>query len=204
MWRKESHLTSNVHFFSSHFYSTLQKKGPSGVSRWTSKKNINIFTKTFIFIPINESLHWSLCVVCNPGRIETAVKYYESNDREKNKMKDEVMPCIIFMDSLKAHRKLRVASNVYKWLNFKWQNPSDGNLDINFDRRTMPIFDPQVPYQNNSWDCGVFVCRYALGLYQQRHRTITFEDRTDRLHDFITESNFFNFDMDNIGRFRNE
>jgi len=38
------------------------------VRRWTSKKGINLFDKDFIFIPINESSHWYLAVVCFPGQ----------------------------------------------------------------------------------------------------------------------------------------
>lgn len=147
MWRKENHKTSKVHFFSSHFFSTLQEKGPSGVSRWTTKKNIDIFSKTFIFIPINESLHWSLCVVCNPGEFRNAAKYYDGDQSQKKALAESLMPCILFMDSLKAHRKMRVASVVRKWLNFKWEETKEEmygtfGREKMFDRETLPIFDP--------------------------------------------------------------
>ena len=42
--------------------------GYESVRRWT--KNVDIFTKDFLFVPINESLHWSLAVVCWPGKIK--------------------------------------------------------------------------------------------------------------------------------------
>ena len=60
---------SNVHFFSSHFFSTLKSGGIDSVKSWTIKKGLNVFSKTFLFIPINQSLHWSLCVVVNPGAL---------------------------------------------------------------------------------------------------------------------------------------
>ena len=60
---------SNVHFFTSHFMTTLKNDGPESVASWTSKKNINVFQKKLIFIPVNADLHWSLCVVVNPGLI---------------------------------------------------------------------------------------------------------------------------------------
>jgi Ulp1 family protease len=28
-----------------------------------------VFNKKFIFVPVNGDLHWSLCVIVNPGRI---------------------------------------------------------------------------------------------------------------------------------------
>lgn len=35
------------------------------VKNWT--KNVNIFEKDFIIIPINENQHWYLAIVCFPG-----------------------------------------------------------------------------------------------------------------------------------------
>jgi len=62
---------SNVHFFPSHFMSTLKNEnyGIEGVASWTAKNNINIFNKKLLFVPINDDLHWSLIVVVNPGMI---------------------------------------------------------------------------------------------------------------------------------------
>ena len=60
---------SGVHFFTSHFMTTLKDEGIKAVSSWTANKNINVFKKRLIFIPVNENLHWSLCVVVNPGLI---------------------------------------------------------------------------------------------------------------------------------------
>ena len=34
-------------------------------------KNINVFEKKLVFIPVNADLHFSLCVVVNPGLIAT-------------------------------------------------------------------------------------------------------------------------------------
>ena len=62
--------TSCVHFFTSHFYTTLQDEGVDAVSSWTTNKGIDIFSKRIIFLPINESIHWSLCAVVNPGLIK--------------------------------------------------------------------------------------------------------------------------------------
>jgi len=61
--------SSKVHFFSSHFMTTLKEKGPEAIASWTEKKNINVFEKKLVFIPVNADLHWSLCVVVNPGLI---------------------------------------------------------------------------------------------------------------------------------------
>ena len=60
---------STVHFFTSHFMTTLKDEGTKAVESWTANKNINVFEKKLIFVPINANLHWSLCVVVNPGYI---------------------------------------------------------------------------------------------------------------------------------------
>ena len=60
---------SDVHFFTSHFMTTLKNEGIQAVSSWTANKNINVFKKRLIFVPVNADLHWSLCVVVNPGLI---------------------------------------------------------------------------------------------------------------------------------------
>jgi len=45
--------TSDIHIFTTHFYTTLAEEGPEGVASWTQKKkgSINIFKKKLIFIP---------------------------------------------------------------------------------------------------------------------------------------------------------
>lgn len=97
-----------IHCFSSHFFTTLVDEGVDSVTKWTAKKGINVFEKKFVFIPINETLHWSLCVVVNPGHI---------NDRAD----EDPMACLLFLDSLKAHKKKKVARKVREWLNSEWK-----------------------------------------------------------------------------------
>ncbi|XP_021440147.2 sentrin-specific protease 6 [Oncorhynchus mykiss] len=69
------------HMFSSFFYKCLtqteQRKTPcyedlpvkkrrhNRVRTWT--RNVDLFQKDFIFVPINESAHWFLAVICFPG-----------------------------------------------------------------------------------------------------------------------------------------
>lgn len=131
-----------VHFFTSHFFTTLDDEGPEAVSSWTAKKNIDIFEKRFIFIPINESLHWSLCVVVNPGHIENEF------EAEEDQSDDQDFPFILFLDSLKAHRKNKVANKVRKWLNYeakrlgKFKDTFDADPQP-FNKKTMEVIDPK-------------------------------------------------------------
>ena len=75
-----------------------------------------------------------------------------------------------------------------------------------------------MPLQNNSWDCGVFVCRYAYAIYELRDRDFTYGDagmhceNTDVItgsssrafKELISDGAEFDFNMDDIARFRDE
>lgn len=77
--KKEDALRSHV--FSSFFYKRLnqrerrnatdtanlpiQKRKHNRVKTWT--RHVDLFQKDFIFVPINESAHWYLAVICFPG-----------------------------------------------------------------------------------------------------------------------------------------
>lgn len=100
--------SSDIHVFTSHFYTTLREDGPKSVQSWTEKKNINIFNKKMVFIPINQTLHWSLCVLIHPGAV--------GGPNEKRSK----YPCMLFMDSLRMHDSETVEKNVYAWLNQEW------------------------------------------------------------------------------------
>ncbi|XP_014616796.1 PREDICTED: uncharacterized protein LOC106793974 isoform X2 [Polistes canadensis] len=72
-----------THVFSSYFYKRLTSphaqagenavvlsaaaKRHARVQKWT--KNVNIFEKDFIVIPINEHAHWFLAIICFPGLV---------------------------------------------------------------------------------------------------------------------------------------
>jgi len=136
--RKERRADSEVHFFTSHFYSSLAKDGAKAVTSWTAKKNIDSFTKKFIFVPINQSLHWSLCVVVNPGAIMNQGEYSENDVPE-----EALLPCMFFFDSLKAHRQATITRNVRSWLNSEWKRLKKGKEESPFDKQTMKVFSPR-------------------------------------------------------------
>jgi hypothetical protein len=73
-----------------------------------------------------------------------------------------------------------------------------------------------VPMQDNGSDCGVFVCRYALGLYKLRHLDFSEKDvfpdglpdrkdwRKEGYHKMITEGEGFSFNAKDIQGMRRE
>lgn len=44
---------------------TPAEKRHARVSKWT--KNVNLFDKDFVIIPINENCHWFLAIICFPN-----------------------------------------------------------------------------------------------------------------------------------------
>ncbi|XP_067849200.1 sentrin-specific protease 7 isoform X2 [Heptranchias perlo] len=74
-------LAERTHIFSSFFYRRLTRKDNVGseeatnlsvqykrhqrVKTWT--RHVDIFTKDFIFVPVNEESHWYLAVICFPA-----------------------------------------------------------------------------------------------------------------------------------------
>jgi Ulp1 family protease len=45
--------------------SKLEDNGPEAVAEW--HKNINVFQKKLVFIPVHADSHWLLCIIVNPG-----------------------------------------------------------------------------------------------------------------------------------------
>lgn len=85
---------AKTHYFDTFFYEVLMAKSSretnvkgqhlsvaekrhQRVQKWT--KNINIFEKDFIIVPINRHLHWFLAIICFPG-----IKYINTGE-EKGK-----------------------------------------------------------------------------------------------------------------------
>eukprot|EP00741_Cyanophora_paradoxa_P007991 tig00001234_g7730.t1 len=59
------------HFFNAFFYKRLSQGGGAqgnyeAVRKWTRKADI--FSFDYLFIPVHESVHWALAIVCHPGR----------------------------------------------------------------------------------------------------------------------------------------
>ncbi|KAF8681759.1 hypothetical protein HU200_045196 [Digitaria exilis] len=161
--RIESTEKRRYHFFNSFFFRKLadldkdQGRAPEGraaflrVRKWTRK--INVFEKDFLFIPVNFSLHWSLIVICYPGEVVT------SKDGDTD-LSAEV-PCILHMDSLKgSHAGLKDIIQSYLWEEWKERHPDSAsdNSDKFLNLRFVSL---ELPQQDNSFDCGLFLLHYA-------------------------------------------
>ncbi|KZO93635.1 hypothetical protein CALVIDRAFT_246204 [Calocera viscosa TUFC12733] len=68
---KHPEVARDVHMFNTFFYKKISNKdfkaGYESVKKWTNK--VNIFSKKYIIVPINEHLHWYLAIIYNPRGI---------------------------------------------------------------------------------------------------------------------------------------
>ncbi|XP_024979363.1 probable ubiquitin-like-specific protease 2B isoform X2 [Cynara cardunculus var. scolymus] len=151
-----------VHFFNSFFFRKLAdfdenqlrlfdaEAAFQRVRKWTKK--VNIFQKEYIFIPVNFRLHWSLIVICHPGEV---VNF--TDEELVNSLK---VPCILHMDSIKgSHRGLENCIRCYLWEEWK-ERTSDAAEDISTKFMNLRFLHLEVPQQQNSYDCGLFMLHY--------------------------------------------
>ncbi|KAM8973994.1 sentrin-specific protease 3 [Pelodytes ibericus] len=130
-------VPDQVHFFNSFFYDKLRTKGYEGVKRWT--KNVEIFNKSLLLIPIHLEVHWSLVCV---DVFKRTVTYFDSQ-RTLNRRCPKHIAKYLQAEAIKKDRPEFVSG----WKGF---------------------FKMNVARQNNDSDCGAFVLQYckflALGL----------------------------------------
>ncbi|CAM0949412.1 unnamed protein product [Alopecurus aequalis] len=151
------------HFFNSFFFRKLadldkdQGRAPEGrsaflsVRKWTRK--IDIFSKDFLFIPVNFSLHWSLIVICHPGEVVKS----EDDEAEKHGK----VPCILHMDSLKGtHTGLKDIIQSYLWEEWTERHPESA-LDVSDKFLNLRFLPLELPQQDNLFDCGLFLLHYV-------------------------------------------
>lgn len=139
--RRMGAVAKDVHVFTTQFFTKLEDEGVNAVSSWTAKKNLDIFEKKFILIPVNKDIHWSLFVVVNPGKVENGHDSTIEND-------DEVLEhsFCLFMDSLRAHKKNRMKNIIQTWLNAEAKRLGKfTKLGQNepFNSQSFPVVDPR-------------------------------------------------------------
>ncbi|KAG9130468.1 hypothetical protein Leryth_004424 [Lithospermum erythrorhizon] len=153
---------SRFHFFNCFFFRKLadMDKDPSSafegraaflrVRKWTRK--VDLFSKDFIFIPVNYSYHWSLILICHPREIAKI-----SDENAENLAR---VPCILHMDSLRgSHANLKDLMQSYLWEEWKErQRGTDEAIASKFlNLRFIPL---ELPQQQNLYDCGLFLLHY--------------------------------------------
>jgi len=151
---------SGTHYFGSHFYTTLSDESVGAVTKWTKNKGIDVFQKKFLFFTINKDLHWSYCVIVNPGCIMEHLENMEKNfDENCGFDPDSPMPCILYFDSLKFHPQRKIANKLLLWLNSEWKrlgrSPDQNNklADEPFTGKSMTLYTPKGVWRDDEKLC---------------------------------------------------
>ncbi|KAJ6519615.1 cysteine proteinase [Mycena sanguinolenta] len=127
----------DVHYFSTFFYTKLEKEGyeKGRLAKWTKK--IDIFTKDTILIPVNHgNIHWTAAAI---------------NFRQKR---------IESFDSMHDDRA-RVFKLLRQYVDLEHRNKKKTPFDFTgWEDYT----SADTPMQENGFDCGVFTCQFLESL----------------------------------------
>ena len=185
---------ARCHIFSSFFYEKLtnvrdersepadvrQKKAHQRVEKWT--KGVNIFEKDFVFFPIHGNTHWSLMVLCHPGRVQDE----NAEDGEDMPLGTRTTPYLLHMDSMSGgHKSSVVAMKIREYLAMEWLRlkPDTDAVRVEgqptllrFDKFSLPHQRMKVPQQENGCDCGAFLCMFFEKFLQDLPEVISSQD----------------------------
>ncbi len=89
-------LAEKVYFYNSYFFERLThtSKGKKGINyesvqKWT--RNIDIFNHDFVVVPVNESFHWYVVIICNLSKLST---FAENQGEELQERSTSEMPAV--------------------------------------------------------------------------------------------------------------
>ena len=132
--RSATNQNFSTYIFSSFFYPSLKKHGHEGVAHWTRRNDI--FKYDILLVPIHLGQHW--CLVKVDFRLMTVASF----------------------DSL-GERNERCLEEINQYLHTEHQAKKGSSLHPGaFKKKIMR----GIPQQQNFYDCGVFMCRYAEAL----------------------------------------
>lgn len=155
---------SNMHIFNSFFYSKLLqiyngKKSFDLIERWT--KDVNLFDKRYLIIPVCQSYHWILIIVCNASLTplsDDPIIVSNSGDIQPSSNKVHKWPAILICDSLRHFYMSKLTEPIRMFLIAQWKKERPNKLVPNFmDKRALPVVLAKVPKQKNTYDCGIYL-----------------------------------------------
>ena len=89
-------LAQRVYFYNSYFYERLMQtsKGQKGINyesvqKWT--RNIDIFERDFVIVPVNESYHWYVVIICNLSKLNSITNNEGDHNEEDTALPREAV-----------------------------------------------------------------------------------------------------------------
>ncbi|KAL5606606.1 hypothetical protein BROUX41_003004 [Berkeleyomyces rouxiae] len=163
-------VTKNVrvYFMNTYFFGVVKptSKGTGinyeSVKRWTN--NIDLFEYDYIVVPINESTHWYLAVICHPGKLLPSAEDSEVDEEDIHVVDDcssssrrrptgPNAPRIITLDSLGTPHST-TCTVLRDYLYAEMANRKDIQIEKS---SALGLTAKRIPQQMNYSDCGVFV-----------------------------------------------
>lgn len=126
--------TPQFHAFSSFFFKNLSERGPQSIGRWSSRAKITgkaLLDVERVFIPINQSYHWTLMVVSPKLKL---IEYFDSMSTAPGSGADKIR-------------------HIKKWL--------EQELKSDWVEADWRVEAGKSPQQDNASDCGVFTVTTA-------------------------------------------
>lgn len=133
--------SDSIHIFNTQFYQLLKRRAEIDRYVKTVPSSVNIFDKDFVFIPINENVHWSLVVLCYPGNLT-----HENH-------------CILYCDSLYNSTSNIHINYIRDYLTRRYFHERERERE--FNEENYPLNIASLPKQTNSYDCGVYMIHYV-------------------------------------------
>ena len=158
----------HVHVFSAMFYKSLtlaraneeqglssfSQKMHSRVKRWT--KNVNIFDKKLVIVPICQQSHWYLIIIIKPGQI-----IFDAESRQNGE------PLFLVLDSLESLSGKKSVKNLRLYVKQEWLAKNPGQPEVSFSKKKMKTVRPRKPEQENFTDCGIFLLHYVEKIFNK-------------------------------------
>ncbi|XP_012059449.1 PREDICTED: sentrin-specific protease 6-like [Atta cephalotes] len=168
-----------THVFSSFFYQrlithfgetqntipmTLAAERHARVQRWT--RDVNIFEKDFVIIPINKDEHWFLAIICFPGLVGKVSKRITEINKNDSLFKLDLIysPCILIFDSLGNTNYSSVIATLRDYLSCEYVVKF--GVEETFSKDTIKGAYPKVPKQSNCTDCGLYLLQYVESFFK--------------------------------------
>lgn len=211
-----------VHIFSTMFYKRLLQEPRKGakqmaeyetdkkltnaekrhcrVAGWT--KNVDLFEKDMLIIPICEESHWYLLLVVRAGMI-----FSPFNIKER---KEKGEPFFIVLDSMKERQSTAV-KNIRRYLAVEWNKKKCGGVksskawltELDVSSKRMSVVRPKKPEQENSSDCGIFLLHYVEKIFEDVS-AFTLNSKTKTCQTLVNSKTKDWFTSEEVGRKRGE
>jgi len=152
------------------------------VRRWT--RNVDLFEKSTIIVPMNENQHWFLCVVTNLSTVFQLCKSGEMKDiidgKSSGRHRQDATLKILFLDSMRNPPKYKKRFETMKKYIVAEAKDKHKLSDEEAQWLTKACIQqmPKVPQQMDGASCGLFMLEFIERILTDRnyHESMEPED----------------------------